>query len=277
MAAADRARRHTAFLADEAPVMVATSAFGMGIDKPNIRWVVHVALPGSPDSYFQEIGRAGRDGAPARALLLFRPEDLALQRFFAGGAPSAGDLAGLAHVLREGPVARTALRARTGLPARRLAQLLALLEEVGAAAVAGDRLVAPPYAPAPDRAAALALREVARRETVQRSRTDMMRQFAESTSCRGQALLAYFGDHLRHPCGHCDNCYRGDGAGRRERTQQPFPVHSTVRHAEWGDGVVLRHDGDRIVVLFADVGYKTLSVPVVRERGLLTQVGGVLR
>ena len=58
-----RTRRHEEFLADQVPIMVATSAFGMGIDKPNIRWVVHMALPDSPDSYFQEIGRAGRDGA----------------------------------------------------------------------------------------------------------------------------------------------------------------------------------------------------------------------
>src|SRR4029453_1128416 len=83
-----RTRRHQEFLAGEVPVMVATSAFGMGIDKPDIRWVVHMALPDSPDSYLQEIGRAGRDGAPARASLLVRAEDVALQRFFAGGAPA---------------------------------------------------------------------------------------------------------------------------------------------------------------------------------------------
>ena len=106
---------------------------------------------------------------------------------------------------------------------------------------------------------------------MQRSRTDMMRGYAESTRCRGQALLAYFGEHLHHPCGHCDNCDGGNGSAAHAG---PFPIHSAVRHAEWGAGIVLRYDGEQMTVLFDDVGYKTLSVPVVRERGLLTRVPG---
>src|SRR5262245_53104012 len=110
MSAGERTRRHEGFLADRVPVMVATSAFGMGIDKPNIRWVIHVALPDSPDSYLQEIGRAGRDGEPAQAVLLYRPEDIALQRYFTGGAPATDELTLLAAALRDGePRSRTAL------------------------------------------------------------------------------------------------------------------------------------------------------------------------
>src|SRR5581483_4851534 len=113
LAQGERTRRYADFMADRVPVMVATSAFGMGVDKPNIRWVHHVALPDSPDSYLQEIGRAGRDGQPANTMLLFRPEDVALQRFFASGAPQARELTELAATLREGPIAKTALAART--------------------------------------------------------------------------------------------------------------------------------------------------------------------
>ena len=327
LAAGERSRRYEDFMADTVPVMVATSAFGMGVDKPNIRWVYHVALPDSPDSYLQEIGRAGRDGEPARTLLLFRPEDVALQRFFAAGAPQARELTELAAVLREGPVTRTALSARTGLPARQLTQLLSLLEQVGAVSVgAKGRLTVPRYAAHPADAATQALAHVERYSTLRRSRIDMMRQYAETGQCRGRALLAYFGEQAEGRCGHCDNCEAGaarsaaaaaaaavpvgsaapagspaPAARTRQRRaakvptqsvastaqlvaaaspatvdadehERPFPVNSTVRHGEWGPGTVMAYERDRVVVLFDEVGYKTLSVPIVRTARLLVAI-----
>jgi ATP-dependent DNA helicase RecQ len=273
MTAAQRERRHEAFLADEIPVMVATTAFGMGIDKPNIRWVNHVTLPDSPDSYLQEVGRAGRDGQPAQALLLYRGEDTALRRFFSTASADPGELTRLATVLRAAPepVTRAQLREVTGFGQRKLGQLLSLLEQVGAATPgAGGRLRAPRYAPDPDEAARRAGEHVERFQTVQRSRIDMMRHLAETTDCRGQALLAYFGEHLPRRCGHCDNCADGSADTVAPTSAEPYPVHSTVRHAEWGEGMVLRYEGERMTVLFAGVGYKTLSVPVVIEQQLLT-------
>jgi ATP-dependent DNA helicase RecQ len=131
------------------------------------------------------------------------------------------------------------------------------------------RFAAPGYAPEPAEAARLAVAQVERFQTVQRSRIDMMRHVAETDSCRGQALLAYFGEHLTNPCRHCDNCAEGSVAALEPTSAQPYPVHSTVRHAEWGDGTVLRYEGERMTVLFDHVGYKTLSVPVVVEQRLL--------
>ena len=320
-----RTRRHEEFLAGEVPVMVATSAFGMGIDKPDIRWVVHMALPDSPDSYLQEIGRAGRDGAPARASMLFRAEDVALQRFFAGGAPAAAEIRDLVAVLRQRPHTPAELREVSGFSLRKVTQFVTLLEEIGAVATDPDgRLRSPDEGPLPVDAARLALSEVDRRQTVQRTRVDMMRQFAESRTCRGQTLLAYFGDRLDDPCGHCDNCDLQIPIGtvtagavvpsvavdpppvaprQRPRPAQsphrvgrsgldpsrpsllgrsvldprssdldpsrPYPLHSTVRHRSWGTGTVLGYDDDRMTVLFDSVGYKTLSVGVVRRRNLL--------
>jgi ATP-dependent DNA helicase RecQ len=116
----------------------------------------------------------------------------------------------------------------------------------------------------------LALAEIRRQQTVQKSRTDMMLQFAQTRGCRGQYLLAYFGEHLAQPCGHCDNCDGGSLPAPRPAADVPYPVHSTVKHPQWGSGLVLRYEQDRMVVLFDDVGYKTLSVPVVVKQGLLT-------
>jgi len=280
MSAGERTRRHEDFLADRVPVMVATSAFGMGIDKPNIRWVYHTALPDSPDSYFQEIGRAGRDNAPARGLLLWRGEDVGLQRFFAGGAPDVADLSAIVKIVREqrGPVSRTKLKDLTGLGVRKLGQLLALLEQVGGVAVGrGGKLSVPRFAPKPAEAAEAALERHERHQRVQNSRLDMMRHFAESTQCRSQVLLAYFGEHLDRPCGHCDNCATGlaeEAEAAQEEASGPFPVHSQVTHTQWGAGMVLRYEGDRMVVLFDEVGYKTLSVAVVEEQGLLVPAEG---
>jgi ATP-dependent DNA helicase RecQ len=271
MAAGVRARRHREFLADEIPIMVATSAFGMGIDKPNIRWVAHVALPDSPDSYFQEIGRAGRDDEPARGLLLWRAEDEAIQRFFQGGTPDLVEIRDLAAALREGPQTKTALKERTGLGPRKLGAMLALLEQVGAATSgSGNKWTVPVFAPLPAAAAEAAVAEYERQQVVQRSRTDMMRAFAETRACRTQTLLAYFGEELKKRCGHCDNCADGTAEEPVAEADELFPVHSQVRHEEWGTGMVMGYEEDRMTVLFDDVGYKTLSVPVVKEHALLS-------
>jgi ATP-dependent DNA helicase RecQ len=270
MAAGAREQRHEAFTEDKIPIMVATSAFGMGIDKPNIRWVAHVALPDSPDSYFQEIGRAGRDDEPARALLLWRAEDEGIQRYFTGGAPDPAELRELAAVLRTGPQTKTALKEKTGLGPRKLGSMLALLEQVGAAR-AGDRnkWTVPVFAPLPAAAAEAAVAEHERQQTIQRSRTDMMRGFAETRACRTQTLLAYFGEDIAKRCGHCDNCVEGIAEEPVAAADELFPTHSHVRHAEWGEGMVMGYEEDRMTVLFDDVGYKTLSVPVVKEHALL--------
>jgi ATP-dependent DNA helicase RecQ len=99
-----------------------------------------------------------------------------------------------------------------------------------------------------------------------------MRAYAETSGCRRQFLLAYFGETLEEPCGNCDTCAAGTAEEQADVTDSPYPLQSKVAHASWGTGVVMRYEGDRIVVLFEEVGYRTLSLDAVAARGLLEAV-----
>jgi ATP-dependent DNA helicase RecQ len=117
MPAADRAATQTAFMSDGVEIVAATNAFGLGVNKADIRFVFHAALPGTLEALYQEMGRSGRDGLPARCALLYAPADLSLQRFFIQSAtPTQSDLENLYRVLRErGPGRRSAgARPRNG-------------------------------------------------------------------------------------------------------------------------------------------------------------------
>jgi ATP-dependent DNA helicase RecQ len=262
---ADREAAQRAFSGGQ--TLVATSAFGMGIDRPGVRFVVHAAVPGSLDEYYQEIGRAGRDGQPAAAVCCYRPEDLALPRFFAGGLPDAGQLAAVAAAVRQ-PVARRELARQLSLSERRLAGLLNLLEAAGSVRL--RRRVEPaPGAPAPDEAAAVAREYATQHRSVERSRVEMMRRYAELTDCRRRFFLEYFGERSGGPCGRCDNCDAGRSSPAHDE-DQVLPAGARVEHADWGRGTVLAGAGERMTVLFDEVGYKELATRVVLAEHMLS-------
>jgi ATP-dependent DNA helicase RecQ len=99
-----------------------------------------------------------------------------------------------------------------------------------------------------------------------------VRGFAETTGCRRQFVLGYFGETLDEPCGNCDTCAAGTATDSPDVDDSPYLLQSRVRHSEWGEGVVMRYEGDRIVVLFEEVGYRTLLLKAVADRGLLEAV-----
>lgn len=101
-----------------------------------------------------------------------------------------------------------------------------------------------------------------------RSRVEMIRAYAETTGCRRRYLLGYFGEELARPCGHCDTGEAGTAAAEPPAAGE-FRAENVVRHAEWGRGVVMTIEADKLTVLFDDVGYRTLTLPVVREQHLL--------
>src|SRR3954447_24749567 len=268
LSAAARRDAMTAFLDGSARIVSATVAFGMGIDKPDVRWVLHVDPPVSLDAYYQELGRAGRDGRAVEARLIYRSADLGMARHLTARGVSSDVVAtvatGLAALSEEIEVDKLAVGLR--LNPRPATLALARLVDVGAAGWTADGRIRWSGEQSVADALQASDEETAREREIERSRLEMMRRYAEHTGCRRSFLLTYFGQDYRGPCGRCDN-------DRLPSAVQPgpeiFPVGARVVSERWGEGTVQRYDGDQVTVLFDDHGYRDLLVSIVVEKGLL--------
>jgi ATP-dependent DNA helicase RecQ len=279
---ARRAAVQRAFMDDAVDVIIATNAFGMGIDKPNIRFVVHYDLPGTLEAYYQEVGRAGRDGQPARCLLFFRPEDRGLQAFFLGSnyptqrrLEEIWDLTRAVALRKQRPaITLLDLAGAVTLDVPRLKALIEPLVRMGYLDLTGHTITVR-RAECSAQALLLDLSAYEQRREYDHSKLRMMEQYAQTTGCRREFILSYFGESYPHAnCGGCDNCLKGRTGGE-DRVQQitfSFSLGDRVRHEVWQEGVVQRVDQDIVTVLFPSVGYKTLSIPAVESSGLLRRV-----
>jgi ATP-dependent DNA helicase RecQ len=216
LSARRRAEAQDRFMADQVKVLVATNAFGLGIDKPDIRFVLHYHLPGTTEAFYQEFGRAGRDGGRASGALLYDPEDRKLVRFFqAKSYPDGNDLTNAYHTLkllhdRPQPPTLKEILAISPLSAARMKVCLSLFTGRGIVRFETGgfyRLHRPELDR--DQVARLGQSYRDRHERDQRKHQEMV-GYAESRGCRWQTLLAYFGGEglPGQRCGHCDYCKR---------------------------------------------------------------------
>ncbi len=282
-----RSRRdevHDAFLDGTLRVVVATTAFGMGIDKPDVRFVLHADIPETVDAWYQQIGRAGRDGADARAILFYRPEDLTRNRYrVAGRAATDRAVTVLATLTAAGGVLdRSALADGADLSARSVTQAVHLLEDAGLVVPSPDdpvTLVAERADVDTEDAVRLLGAAEQARAALDATRLEMVRALAEARGCRWRFVLTYLGQTDAGDCGRCDRCAaRGGGDDDRHDAAEggPFRPGVAVTHTEWGPGDVVDLAGDTVTVLFETHGYRTLSLELVLDRGLLTPAPAAL-
>ncbi len=210
--AAERHEIQDRFMSGDGEVIVATNAFGMGIDKGDIRFVYHHDAPDSLDSYYQEIGRAGRDGKRAEAILFFRVQDIGAQAFHSGsGKTDLSQLNQVAEAIAEQdqPVKPQEIAKETDLSTRKVNSVIQQLEDSGAVDVlpSGEVQLAA-QADLAEAAQAISERQEDRQEA-KKERLELMRAYAETMACRREHLLRYFGDAFTGPCNNCDNCEAG--------------------------------------------------------------------
>ena len=201
-----RERVQRAFLEGRLEAVVATIAFGMGIDKADVRTVIHTALPASLEAYYQEIGRAGRDSKQSRTVMMYSYADKRTHEFFLErDYPPVEELDRIYRKLQAGHLhvedLRQALCAgKSGMDAETFAKALEKLLVHGGAAMDYAEEVTRGHNHWREAYAAQAVRR--------RAQIDMVVRFAESKQCRMGALVRHFGDveEARTPCGHCDYC-----------------------------------------------------------------------
>ena len=269
----ERTAVHELFMNESIRAVVATNAFGLGIDKPNIRFVVHYDLPGSVEAYTQESGRAGRDAEPSRCVLLYRMGDVHVQNYFLTGKyPQVEEVQKVFGTLEyfssqlDG-VSLADLRKISQLPLTKLKVVLALLKKADFIEMRSRARYGLTERALQNRDLVLNLTNYETKKTYDQSKLAMMLQYAETRSCRRRFLLNYFGEEAKGPnCGSCDNCRRAPNeAGFSSDEIDGLRIADLVAHPKFGQGTVERVEKDLVTVLFPTFGYKTLLASAIRR------------
>lgn len=270
---AERHANQEAFMRNEARVMVATNAFGLGIDKPDTRFVLHYQMPSGLDAYYQESGRAGRDGEAATCQLLYLHQDRAVQRFFlAGRYPELQDIDALYRALLKGPPdgkrwTLDLLQTSLDRPANKLQVALRLLrqQKIVAQNRAGElRLLKQGLS---DGAMDQLLAAYQGKREHDKARLEQMVFYGQTGLCRWKVLQDHFGEGQGFErCGTCDNCLRLSSMQTQQAATSPeseseteskaaphrpaFAENEHVRVPRYGRGRVTMADAESVTVAF---------------------------
>ncbi len=239
----EREKAQNEFMQGRRDIVVATNAFGMGIDRSDIRFVVHFDVPGSVEAYYQEAGRAGRDGEAATCEMLFNHADTRVQEFFIEGSnPPLEFIAQTYEMLRREADAKSELQISIKEMAVRLgdersdmmiSSSLHVLDREGyidrfdipGKRVRGTRVLQPEVRGHQLKLDAAKLREKERRD---RAKLKMMIDFAYARECRQQAILRYFGESDPARCGNCDICLESAGPARSPTEEEALIVRKAL-------------------------------------------------
>jgi ATP-dependent DNA helicase RecQ len=291
MAAAERAATQDAFMNGSRRVIVATNAFGLGIDKPDIRFVLHYQLPATLEAYYQEAGRAGRDGDVARCTLLFLRGDKAIQQFFmAGRYPGEEDAAAIVAALRQPredgePWTLPLLQARLGRPKSKVQVALGLLRKDRIVSQSRDGTLKLQAKSASGERMRELTEGYGRKRDLDREALERMVFYAQTGQCRWRVLLEHLeGAAPFERCEHCDNCRRiaaheavveellrkapqeEEEAAEPESASPPvFARGDLVEVRRYGRGVVEEASGTQVTVVFADRSKRSFLPEYVRK------------